>query len=104
MKVVTFTNVEHVCLCSAGSYTVTPITYGFRFNINRSFTGMYTIILTEDGVPLKKNYNETAVDILKLKPCTPYDHQVQYPASDGIIVACNFSDGTPKTLTGNMSE
>ncbi|XP_019730933.1 receptor-type tyrosine-protein phosphatase C isoform X3 [Hippocampus comes] len=86
------------------SYTVTPIKYGFRFNINRSFTGMYTIILTEDGVPLKKNYNETPVDILKLKPCTAYDHQVQYPASDGNIVTCNFRDGTQKTLTGNMSQ
>ncbi|XP_077440770.1 receptor-type tyrosine-protein phosphatase C isoform X2 [Vanacampus margaritifer] len=80
---VTSTNASTSIQCS---YTVTPIKFGFRFNINSSSTGTgtYTIILTEGGVPVGRRYNETTVDILNLKPCTGYKHQV----SEGNFTTC----------------
>ncbi|XP_061539989.1 receptor-type tyrosine-protein phosphatase C isoform X2 [Phycodurus eques] len=90
------------------SYNVTNIKYGFRFDITSSSTDGYRILLTENGLtsPLETTiYNKTSVDIPHLKPCTEYEHKVEYLASDGETETCIFSNGVlNSTFTDKMSE
>ncbi|XP_061883610.1 receptor-type tyrosine-protein phosphatase C [Entelurus aequoreus] len=88
------------------SYSVTPIPFGFRFIINSSATGVYNIALTEDGQELRKHSNTTSINILDLKPCTEYEHTVNYHNDKNKEqgTGCNFTNLTPKTRTKEMSQ
>ncbi|XP_054646153.1 receptor-type tyrosine-protein phosphatase C isoform X2 [Dunckerocampus dactyliophorus] len=90
------------------SYTVTPIKYGFRFNISSSATGMYDIVLIKDGLPVTRNSNATLVNITHLKPCTEYEHSVKYHSADNEKeqqgARCNFMNPIPKGFTKDINQ
>ncbi|XP_061681735.1 receptor-type tyrosine-protein phosphatase C isoform X2 [Syngnathoides biaculeatus] len=91
------------------SYNVTNIKYGFRFDIASSLPGSYTIVLTENAMPVTSSLvnasTETSVEIPNLKPCTAYEHGVEYLADDGKRESCILSNGVPNpSLTDPISE
>ncbi|XP_056233640.1 receptor-type tyrosine-protein phosphatase C-like [Seriola aureovittata] len=68
-----------------GSYTVTPIKFGFQIDITSSTPRDYTINISEEGRPVtgknitvhQSNQNSSH-EIKHLKPCTEYEHYVTY--------------------------
>ncbi|XP_056234765.1 receptor-type tyrosine-protein phosphatase C isoform X2 [Seriola aureovittata] len=68
-----------------GSYTVTPIKFGFQIDITSSTPGDYTINISEEGrsdtgknITVHQSNQNSSHEIKHLKPCTEYEHYVTY--------------------------
>ncbi|XP_040895632.1 receptor-type tyrosine-protein phosphatase C isoform X2 [Toxotes jaculatrix] len=86
------------------SYTVTPIQFGFQFNITSSTTGNYTINIKEEGqsktaesVTVYSNQTSSH-DIKDLKPCTEYEHNVTFLDAAGKENPCNHTESKTRTI------
>ncbi|XP_026178845.1 receptor-type tyrosine-protein phosphatase C-like [Mastacembelus armatus] len=87
------------------SYNVTPIKFGFQFNITSSAAGDYTITVNEEGqstISLQLSDQTDSHEIKHLKPCTEYEHHVTFTVGPDKI-NCNNSDGH-KTKTSQMNK
>ncbi|XP_026178722.1 receptor-type tyrosine-protein phosphatase C isoform X5 [Mastacembelus armatus] len=87
------------------SYNVTPIKFGFRFNITSSAAGNYTITINEEGqstTSLQLSDQTKSHEIKQLKPCTEYEHHVTFTVGPDKIKCIN-SDGH-KTKTSEMNK
>ncbi|XP_026178847.1 uncharacterized protein LOC113139686 isoform X2 [Mastacembelus armatus] len=91
------------------SYNVTPIKFGFRFDITSSAAGDYTITINEEGrlernstISLQLSDQTDSHEIKQLKPCTEYEHHVTFTVGPAKI-NCNNNDGH-KTKTSQMNK
>ncbi|XP_040895639.1 receptor-type tyrosine-protein phosphatase C-like isoform X2 [Toxotes jaculatrix] len=90
------------------SYTVTPIKFGFQFNITSSTTGDYTINIkdedqseTAESVTVYSNQTSSH-DIKDLKPCTEYEHNVAFIDAAGQENPCDYTES--QTRTNDINE
>ncbi|KAI3368591.1 hypothetical protein L3Q82_025601, partial [Scortum barcoo] len=91
----------------AGSYTVTTIKFGFKIDITSVNNGSYNINITEVGRPetaktSSVQYPDSSHEILHLKPCTEYKHNVAFIDSTGKEIHCTHTEN--KTTTTGMSK
>lgn len=93
----------------AGSYTVTPIKFGFKIDMINVTAGVYALNITEDGQPGTGNrsivrfFNQSSSHEVKhLKPCTKYEHNVAFIDRTGKEIPCDHSGNVIMTI--EMSE
>ncbi|XP_044217435.1 receptor-type tyrosine-protein phosphatase C [Thunnus albacares] len=94
------------------SYTVTPIKFGLEIEFKNSPLGNYTINVKEEGQNQiggkaiffqHSNPNITTHNIIHLKPCTDYEHNVIFDHA-GIEISCNHSDNKTTVKTNEMTK
>ncbi|KAK2835303.1 hypothetical protein Q5P01_015787 [Channa striata] len=98
-----------VTITTKGSYTVTPIKFGFKIDIKGSTNGTYNITVSEEGGRVNRrsvdhSANQTSHEIKQLKPCTEYEHHVAFVESDGRETPCNNKKTRAKTLRMSKSD
>uniref|UniRef100_A0A3B4U6V7 Receptor-type tyrosine-protein phosphatase C n=1 Tax=Seriola dumerili TaxID=41447 RepID=A0A3B4U6V7_SERDU len=87
----------------AGSYTVTPIKFGFQIDIKSSTPRNYTININEEGRPdtgkhitVHQSSQSSSHEIKHLKPCTEYEHYVTHLDGAG-EKHCSHTENKTKT-------
>ncbi|KAI3368593.1 hypothetical protein L3Q82_025605, partial [Scortum barcoo] len=84
-----------------------PIKFGFKIDITSVNIGNYNINITEVGRPetakiSSVQYPDSSHEILHLKPCTEYEHNVAFIDSTGKETHCTHTEN--KTTTTGMSK
>ncbi|XP_070687977.1 receptor-type tyrosine-protein phosphatase C isoform X2 [Pempheris klunzingeri] len=98
---------EPVPLSPKCSYTVTPITSGFKINMTSSTSGTYNITINDKGLPERRfssSSQSPIYEIKHLKPCTEYNHNVTFIDSTGKGTPCEITENKTTATTSEMRE
>ncbi|XP_034561340.1 receptor-type tyrosine-protein phosphatase C-like [Notolabrus celidotus] len=90
------------------SYNVSTIKFGLQIDITSSTDGFYNITITEEAQPEKtvrfNHSNQTSShDFKHLKPCTEYEHAVEFIHDDGTVTFCNHISNVTTVVTEEMN-
>ncbi|XP_060890795.1 receptor-type tyrosine-protein phosphatase C-like [Labrus mixtus] len=91
------------------SYAVSTIKFGFKIDITSSTNGIYAININEEAHPETRveysvfHSNQTSSrEIKQLKPCTQYEHAVEFIDSADNMTPCSYTGNEPSELTTQM--